>query len=81
MGAVTDGAQSSVTAKEYSGTPRTFTDPNFSAGDRVLIDFDPGYQLFFYPAGRYPRARLWPVALTAVVIGSASAALGGVNLL
>ncbi|MDQ0992029.1 hypothetical protein [Streptomyces sp. V3I7] len=79
--AVKGDAPAGAAAEEYSGTPCKFGDPSFSAGDRVLIDHDPGHQLFFYPAGRYPRARLWPIALTAVVIGSASAVLGVGNLL
>lgn len=75
--AVKDGSAS----QDYSGTPRGFRDPQFSPGERILMDFDPGYQLFFYPAGRYPRVRLWPVALAATVIGAGTAALGVLNLL
>ncbi|MEV5436586.1 hypothetical protein AB0K80_11215 [Streptomyces sp. NPDC052682] len=68
-------------SREYAGTPQEFDDLDFSEGDRVRIDFDPGYPLFFYPAGKYPRARLWPVALAAGVLGSGTAGLGIVNLL
>ncbi|MCT9008344.1 hypothetical protein [Streptomyces rhizosphaerihabitans] len=80
VGNVAAELQSDDASKEFAGTPREFEDRRFMAGDRILIDFDPGYQLFFYPAGRYPRARLWPVALVATLIGTA-AALGVANLL
>ncbi|MFF4571448.1 hypothetical protein [Streptomyces sp. NPDC001410] len=74
-------AKSGSASQDCSGTPRGFSDPQLSPGERILIDFDPGYQLFFYPAGRYPRVRLWPVALAATVIGAGTAALGVFNLL
>ncbi|MFC8664970.1 hypothetical protein [Streptomyces sp. NPDC057199] len=67
----------SVTESEWvASTPRKFGGRQFSTGEAVSIDYDPGYPAFFYPAGEYPVVRLWQVVLFAAVAGFATTGFG-----
>ncbi|WP_327236499.1 hypothetical protein OG349_23655 [Streptomyces sp. NBC_01317] len=61
-------------------TPQKFRSRQFTEGEIVAIDYDPGYGPSFYPAGKYPRFRLWPIFLVAVAIGAMTVAFGTINL-
>ncbi|MEU5297476.1 hypothetical protein [Streptomyces umbrinus] len=72
----------SATESEWvASTPRKFGDRQFSMGEAVSIDYDPGYPAFFYPAGEYPAVRLWPIILFAAVAGFATTGFGIVALM
>ena len=67
----------SVTEPEWvASTPQKFGDCQFSTGESVFIDYDPGYPAFFYPAGEYPVVRLWPIVLFAAAAGFATTGFG-----
>ncbi|MGW3658103.1 hypothetical protein ACWD6R_21515 [Streptomyces sp. NPDC005151] len=64
-----------------AATPHKFGNRQFTKGEIVVIDYDPGYASSFYPAGQYPRFRLWPIFLAAAAIGGMTITFGTINLL
>ncbi|WP_141698479.1 hypothetical protein [Streptomyces lushanensis] len=69
-------ARPGAEAEWTAGTPQKFGNRDFSVGEIISIDYDPEYSAFFYPAGKYPVIRLWPISCLAFLAGGATAVFG-----
>ncbi|MFF8244260.1 hypothetical protein [Streptomyces griseus] len=66
-----DGSSGVGDSKWMGARANRFGDRTFEVGEKVEVDYDPGYPVFLYPPHAYPRCRMWLPALSGVLAGGA----------